>query len=49
MGKHTTDAKEVGSMQISTNHKLLFWLSSIEEEQLMAMLHEYLDNMFFAN
>lgn len=36
-------------MHISKDHNVLFWLASKEEELLMDLLHEYLDNMYFAN
>lgn len=36
-------------MRISLDHSVLFWLTSKEEERLMNQLHEYLDNMYFAN
>ena len=36
-------------MRISLDNNVLFWLTSKEEEQLMSRLHEYLDNMYFAN
>ncbi len=36
-------------MKIVLNSKNLFDLTSEKEEALMAALHEYLDNMYFAN
>ena len=36
-------------MRVSLDHSVLFWLTSTEEEVLMNKLHEYLDNMYFAN
>ena len=36
-------------MRISLDQSVLFWLTSKEEELLMSKLHEYLDNMYFAN
>jgi len=36
-------------MRISLDNNVLFWLTSTEEEKLMTRLHEYLDNMYFAN
>lgn len=36
-------------MKITFNTDVLFSLTSAEEEKMLAALHEYLDNMFFAN
>lgn len=36
-------------MRISLDNDVLFWLTSKDEEMLMTRLHEYLDNMYFAN
>ena len=36
-------------MKISFNTDVLFSLTSREEERMLEALHEYLDNMFFAN
>jgi len=36
-------------MKISFNSNVLFNLTSKSEEKLLAALHEYFDNMYFAN
>ena len=36
-------------MKITFNKEVLFSLTSQEEERMLEALHEYLDNMFFAN
>ena len=36
-------------MKITFNADVLFSLTSAEEEKMLEALHEYLDNMFFAN
>jgi len=36
-------------MKVSLDHNVLFWLTTDAEQKLMAQLHEYLDNMYFAN
>lgn len=36
-------------MKVELNSSVLFNLTSKKEEALMDALHEYLDNMFFAN
>jgi hypothetical protein len=36
-------------MRISLDTDVLFWLTSKDEERMMNALHDYLDNMYFAN
>ena len=35
-------------MRITLNEDVLFRITTKSEEQLMTVLHEYLDNMYFA-
>jgi hypothetical protein len=49
-GWYQTKTKDLElTMKITFNSDVLFSLTSAEEEKMLEALHEYLDNMFFAN
>ena len=47
--KIDNDNRRSRLMRISLDTDVLFWLTSKDEERLMNALHDYLDNMYFAN
>ncbi|MEZ5506356.1 MAG: hypothetical protein R3F38_10405 [Gammaproteobacteria bacterium] len=42
--RHNTEGGD--TMKVSLDHNVLFWLTTDAEQNLMAQLHEYLDNMY---